>query len=224
MPAYRSPAEADIREPVVTRLRQMRPDHRIIHEINVCQGGNRIDLLSVGKSELIAVEIKSKKDKLDRAPAQIAAMQGVAHHAICAFHRKFLAEKEIGNPNVADFERDGAPFCYELPPEIPRHNLSSWVWPEPESGEFRFGLGQWKAFDFTLQQPLPANAIHMLWRDELWQMCGQLQVSANSRSTMHDMVRDLRWHCSGKELTEGICSALRRRKCVEADPPIQERI
>ena len=34
MPAYRSSAEAEVRDAVVARLREIRPDARIMHEIN----------------------------------------------------------------------------------------------------------------------------------------------------------------------------------------------
>jgi hypothetical protein len=44
---------------VVGHLRQLRPGCRIIHEINASSFGNRIDVLAVGESDLIAVEIKS---------------------------------------------------------------------------------------------------------------------------------------------------------------------
>lgn len=78
---------------LVERLRRIRPEARIIHEIqSACQGPNRIDLIAVSRSEIIAVEIKSERDKLDRLPAQVGAMLGCAHHVIAALHERFLAE------------------------------------------------------------------------------------------------------------------------------------
>ncbi|WP_278118673.1 hypothetical protein [Mesorhizobium sp. WSM4887] len=74
MPAYRSSAEAEIRDAAVARLRQRRPNARIIHEINVSSNGpNRIDVLAVDRAEIIACEVKSAKDKLDRLPAQLTS-------------------------------------------------------------------------------------------------------------------------------------------------------
>lgn len=72
MPAYRSEAEREVREAVVARLRLIRPDARIINEINASAFGNRIDVMAVSRTEIISVEIKSKKDKLSRLPKQIA--------------------------------------------------------------------------------------------------------------------------------------------------------
>lgn len=101
MPARRSDAEGEIRTDVVAWLRASRPLSRIIHEINVCEGGNRIDVIAVGAAEIIAVEIKSELDKLDRAPAQITAMRGVAHHVYTALHKRFMVPKMIFNMNNA---------------------------------------------------------------------------------------------------------------------------
>ncbi len=107
MPAYRSSAEAEIRDAVVARIRKQRPGARIIHEINVSTyGPNRIDVLAVDRAEIIAVEIKSAKDKLDRLPAQIAAMRGAAHRVVAAIHEKFLVE-QVTNEFAAHEERDG---------------------------------------------------------------------------------------------------------------------
>jgi hypothetical protein len=35
------------------------------------------------------------------------------------------------------------------------------------------------------------------------------------------MTNALRWHCNGRELTRGICEALRLRQCIEADPALE---
>ena len=65
MPAYRSEAEADVRDAVVARLRTIRPDARIMHEVNCSLfGPNRIDVIAVSPQEIISVEVKSAKDKL----------------------------------------------------------------------------------------------------------------------------------------------------------------
>jgi hypothetical protein len=74
MPAYRSSDEGEIREAVVAHLLTLRPSARIIHELNCSTyGPNRIDVRAVTPAEILAVEINSQKDKLDRLPAQIAA-------------------------------------------------------------------------------------------------------------------------------------------------------
>jgi hypothetical protein len=228
MPAYRSPAEGEIREAVVAHLRARRPSARIIHEINAVNmraaRPTRIDVLAVDREEIVAVEIKSARDKLDRLPAQMEAMQSVAHHAIAALHEKFLVECPT-NEHAAHYERDGAYYLMALPSEPARlHRASAWVYPlraralRPDYD----CLARWDLSAATCMTPLPEAALDMLWREELADLCSRLKVATGRRSTRTDMMRELRWQCSGKEITRGICAALRARECVEADPPIRD--
>ena len=223
MPAHRSEAEAEIRVEVVRHLRAARPIARIIHEINVCQGGNRIDVLAVDVEEIIAVEIKSKKDKIDRLPAQMEAMTSVAHHSIAAIHEKFLVEWGPASSRAAHYERDGEYYMGE-PPKCCGSARETWVYPirrrslDPEWELDR--LAKWSVPQAKMLESLPAGALDMLWRDELQWVCFANQIAAGPRSTRGQMMHDLRWLCSGKELPRGICAALRARQCVEADDPV----
>lgn len=228
MPAYRSSAEADIRDAVVARIRERRANARIIHEINVSTyGPNRIDLIAVDHAEIIAVEIKSSKDKLDRLDAQIKAMKACAHHSVAALHEKFMVER-VTNQMAAHYERDGQFYRKDMPEDIRYGSASVWIFPEmwrsmtPKAEGGFDSDASWQFPAQALDTALPAGAIDMLWRDELYELCGRLRVSATRRSTMPEMVSALRWHCNGKELTKGICQALRVRSCTEADAPIYE--
>ncbi|QDZ10544.1 NERD domain-containing protein [Devosia ginsengisoli] len=224
MPAYRSSAEGEIREAVVARLRERRPDARIIHEINVSTyGPNRIDVLAVSPTEIIAVEVKSSKDKLDRLPAQVGAMRGCAHQVIAALHEKFLVEKPT-NRGAAHYKRDGL-FYLRSTPDLDCRPDSVWVFPEIKRNMHEDGwchLAPWQLATAKFDAPLPAGAIDLLWRDELAWLCGSLGVAASRRTNMGEMVSALRWNCTGREITKGICTALRRRICTEADPAIEE--
>ena len=211
MPSYRSSDEAEVRDAVVKRLRALRPTHRIIHEIqNACQGPNRIDLISVGAAEIIAVEVKSKKDKLDRLPAQVAAMRGMAHHVIAAIHEKFL---------ISPAYKNGPLNSKGSPPEA----RGAIVWAFPEAGAEAgrtWGCAAWQEPRQVVTQCLPWTALDMLWAEELRSLCTNLGVAATARSTRPQMIHALRWKCTGGDITKGICAALLRRECVEADPPI----
>lgn len=195
MPAYRSDAEREIRDAVVARLRWIRPGARIMHEVNASGFGNRIDVLAVDRAEIIAVEIKSAKDKLDRLAAQSAAMKGCAHHRIAAVHEKFdqrEVRKALGwGETVWFYPADTA------------------YWTEPR---------------LAPATPLPPAAIDMLWREELLSMCGKFGVCVPKRSTMGCMIPALRWQLTGRDLTLGICAELRTRVCLEGDAPIEERL
>ena len=208
MPAYRSQAEADIRVLVVARLREMLPGCRVINEINVESFGNRIDVLAVGETRLIAVEIKSEKDKLDRLKDQVAAMRLVTHEVFVSLHEKFL--RPLGKEAI-----------YGLVPPEDATNAVTWVYPRMarkghvECGEEWFDRDRWK----KPMQGLPPGAIGMLWREELQASCRELGVRGVAKLTMNECIDRIRWAMTGEQITRLICSTLRARKCVEADEP-----
>lgn len=213
MPAYRSEAEGQVRSAVVARLREMRPDARIMHEVNASSYGNRIDVLAVSRAEIIAVEVKSAKDKLDRLDAQVAAMKGCAHHVVAALHEKFFVEQRT-NAWRSEYERDGQHYCLVPPDDRIMRGYAIWRFPEHDKD-------RWRPLDVVIQAPLPTAALNMLWRGELLEMCGRYGVSVGKRPTMGHMLPALRWQLSGRDLTLGICAALRARVCIEADQHIE---
>ena len=225
MPAYRSADEAEIREAVVARLRVMMPNARIMHEVNAAGFGNRIDVLAVDRAEIVACEIKSKKDKLDRLPAQLTAMMGVAHHVVVALHEKFLVET-VTNQWCAHTERDGKFYRGALPEMLDRcgSKVTSWVHPLRDRRLSAETYGwvdyPWNAPKPVFAETLPSGALDMLWQAELVTMCSRHRVPANRRATMDFMRSALRWHLTGAELTRAICAALRERHCIEGDPAI----
>lgn len=206
MPAYRSEAEAEIRQEVVAMLREMIPGCRIIHEINAESFGNRIDVLAVGVDRIAAVEIKSKKDKLDRLPAQAAAMVKIAHESYAAYHEKFLVNV-MGNLYPPDCVR--------------KSRLMSWVYPRVErDGYFDIGA-TWRRAG-NKNKCLPSGAIMMLWRDELHNACRDLGVKGVAKLDRLAAADELRYRLTGEQLTKLVCRVLRARDCPEADPPIKE--
>jgi hypothetical protein len=209
MPAYRSAAEAEIRGAVVEHLRQIRPNARIIHEINAGSYGNRIDVLAVDVAEIIAVEIKSAKDKLDRLKDQIAAMQNVAHIAVAALHEKFLRRD---NPNHPD---------WAWPPKDAEKAIT-WVYPRsPRGGHFECGE-TWVSFGWhRSKQNLPPGSLMMLWRAELHAICARHAIAGGKGATMERAADLIRWNMTGSQITHEICATLRARKCIEADPEIE---
>lgn len=223
MPAYRSSDEGDIRQAVVARLREARPGGRIIHEINVSTfGAVRMDLICVSEAEIIAVEIKSKKDKLDRLAKQVEAMRQCSHHVVAALHEKHLTE-QLTNEWAAH-EIRGDQFYLRREPDD-ASGAAVWAYPlrrrmlRPDGHD---GLAAWGVPKQPFEVSLPSASLDLLWRDELQWLCGKLRVPASRGSRMNDMAAALRWRCNGAELTRGICAALRLRECVEADPVMLE--
>lgn len=209
MPAYRSPVEAEIRDPVVARLRELMPAARIIHEIqSACQGPTRIDVLAVTPDRIAAVEIKSSRDKLDRLPAQLEAMQRCAHHPIVALHAKHFEVTEtpragtwVSAPKAAGY---GVVWGFDLPQargaeQYQRHEIHD-----------RFA--KWRACP-------PAGAVDMLWRDELRAIVARRDLSSRtSKLTIPELIDLLCWNLTGADVTREVCAALRARRCPEADP------
>lgn len=202
MPTYRSDAEAEIREPVVSRLREIIPGCRIIHEINAESFGNRIDVLAVGEDRLAAVEIKSEKDTLVRLPNQISAMKSVTHEVFAAIHERFLVNLR-GNA---------------MPPNEAR---GSTVWVYPRS--IRVGhvdcSDNWNQSGNS-HRCLPDGAIEILWREELHAVCREIGIGGVTKLNRRQAIDVIKWSMTGAEVTRMICKTLRERKCVEADPPI----
>lgn len=219
----RSIAEQEVRDAVVARLRKLRPQARICHEVNSAgSGSNRFDVVAVDRAEIIAVEIKSEKDKLDRATDQIEAMKRVSSHVILAMHECHLEERETNSDAAHYGKLDGKHYLRDLPATLLNHRygIIHWVYPERERGRYSLSVGRWEPPQERYEAALPGDALGMLWRDELAVLCGSLRVAVPKRANMTDMVRALRWHATGKELTLGICSALRRRPFAEADAPM----
>lgn len=212
MPAYRSDAETEIRDAVVAHIRQHRPNARIIHEINAGGGVNRIDVMAVDAAEIISVEIKSERDKLDRLPAQIETMTKCSHSVFAALHRKFMPEI-------------GQHLLKPRPEEVP-YGVGVWYFPKAQDfAEAHHPAFSWEApsIETALSNALPPDALHLLHRDELAELAHDIGVPAPRGANMLSLIQSIRWSGTGRDITRGICSALRKRTlCAEADPAISE--
>lgn len=212
MPAHRSDAEAEIREAVVDHIRHHRPNARIIHEINAGGGVNRIDVMAVDVAEIISVEIKSEKDKLDRLPSQIETMTKCSHAVFAALHRKFMPE--MGTYLIKP-RPDGVPY-----------GVGVWYFPKAQDmAEAHHPAYSWDApgVDVSLSNPLPPDSLHLLHRDELAEMAHDIGIPAPRGANMRFLVKSIRWSGTGRDITRGICRMLRKRTlCAEADPAITE--
>jgi hypothetical protein len=217
----KSSDELEIRSYVVSRLRTLMPSARIVHELNVAgQGTNRIDVAAVTPIAIVGVEIKSKKDTLKRLDEQLKAFRQCCHFVIVAAHEKHFAEWR------SEHWRDDVPSESQLNHPLffgERHRFGRHVWrypvPEPILGQWRTDFDPHKDL---LTQPRAAHMLDMLWASELHAECHRHRVSCNSRSTRGDMIRDMVWLMTGKEICHAVCRQLRGRVFAEADPPIFE--
>lgn len=215
----RSGAETEIREPVVDRLRVLLPGCRIVHEMNVAgQGSRRVDVAAVQKDYLVTVEIKSEKDMLKRLPEQYEAFSKCSHNTIVVAHEKHFVEVEKkwgGTDIVLD--------CNGFSNAITRDHV--WQYPRPEKTDRPWLDYLWTLSRFSEPrepEPRAFNFLDMLWRDELHFECNFNRISANTRSTKPQMIRDMIWQMTGKEICHAVCRQLRGREFAEADEPILE--
>lgn len=214
MPAHRSEAEEAIRAPVIKALRRMRPNARIMQEVNIDNGRNRVDVMAVDFAEIIMVEIKSERDKLDRLPVQLDAMRRSAHHVIAALHRKFMPDEEtekwLSRPRLDDAPHDVLHWWAPGAQDFAEAHHPAFVWEEPN-------------LEKSIQATLPHDALKLLHRDELARVCARSGIAIPPRANMMAMERGLRWGATGREITIGICRELRRRTwAAESDPAIHE--
>lgn len=82
-----SEAEVRIRDKAVALLREALPDARIIHEFDLF--GVRMDLAAVTPEEIVLVEIKSERDKLDRLANQISFATRIGGEVWVCYHEKW---------------------------------------------------------------------------------------------------------------------------------------
>ena len=97
-----SEAEKEIREAAVQRLRELRPEARIIHELKVFHGQNRVDLAVVSPDEIILVEIKSQKDNLARLQDQANACHALSNHSLIVLHEKHVERGHVSRRSLMD--------------------------------------------------------------------------------------------------------------------------
>jgi hypothetical protein len=218
----RSSAETAIRDFVVDRLRALFPSARIIHELNVSgQGSNRIDVAAVTTTAVVGVEIKSERDTLKRLEEQWGAFSRCCHFVLIAAHEKHFAEYR------SEGRRDDVPSDIHLnhPIFLGKWNKEKHVWRWPEPVAHRHG-GFWRfdPFKDVLRQTKAEDLLLMLWADELRSECARHGLACSSRITRPDMIREMVWNMTGREIATAVCRQLRARTFAEADSPIVEKV
>jgi hypothetical protein len=217
-----SAAEREIRDVVVSRLRELVPSARIVHELNCAgQGTNRIDVAAITSDTIIGVEIKSQKDVLKRLTDQLKAFRKCCHVVVVAAHEKHFKEYRD------DHWRDDVPgeLWLDHPEFFGKHVYSEngvWRYPRPEQG--RWGRPTWYfdiAKDTGWKFPLrSSDLLQMLWADELREECARHRIPIRSRADRGTMIRSMALMMTGREVAHAVCRQLRARSFAESDAPI----
>ena len=207
----RSADEQEIRDAVVAHLRELYPDGRIIHELNCGHGRNRIDVANVTPTQIVSVEIKSKKDTLKRLADQVAKFRECSHYVIVAAHEKFFEDftYNTGHPGfrATDGLHDGCTganlWLYPRPDDVLRNRYH---WGEPRHAIL----------------PDTRELLTLLWTDELRAVFRRMGYDTKglNKTPGYILTRNL-WHkMAGQEIVRQVCLALRARTFAEADPEI----
>lgn len=199
-----SQAEATIRAATVARIRELLPQARVIHELNVEQGAVRVDIAAVCPHRLYLFELKSAADTLGRLGNQIRHFRPVCHGLIVVADQKWCGRAtEAGFPN-----------CDAR--SIIQFNGSATLWEFPEPAR-PYGR------DWTLpsrpQIPWHHHMLRLLWADELRGVAAANGLPSSSRIAGATIARDLALALPGRDIEAAVCSALRARAFAHADAP-----
>jgi hypothetical protein len=191
-----SEAERYLRNLAVERLRVLMPDARIIHELNVDIGQCRVDLAAVTESRIVFVEIKSRKDKLDRLKEQVRRFGPCCHAlAVCYSSEKW---------NWSSISAAGG-YGFD---HWPCDKASAWT------------IDHWHR-----NRPPSTNALlELLWQAELEAEAFRAGLVSRKRIPRDSLKRALWENLTGLQVVEAVCRQLRRRPFAEADAAITESL
>lgn len=189
-----SQAERHLRQLAVDRLRVVAPGARIVHELNIDTGRCRVDIAAIQPERLLFVEVKSRKDKLDRLKEQVRIFGPACHRlAICYASERWSWEvirKEAG--------------------------WSCDTWPDDK-------VSGWTFSNFEHSPPNSSAMLNLLWRDELHDEARRAGFQPHSRESRLPLINRLWRGLTGDEVVAAVCRQLRARSFAEADPPIFEQ-
>lgn len=201
-----SVAEERIRAKAEAAMRRRWPGARIIHELQLEQGGIRIDLAAVTEETINLVEIKSERDVLKRLTAQIGRAVEVADEVwivAAEKHRRPIHELRCKYDDGGAHRALGRARVL-----IERLDLD---------GELHSDAEAWGSD----HGPDPRARFDLLWRGEQASALGRHFGGASvpsGKMTRARMTALAVEHMTGRELRRAVCAQLRDRTFPRADP------
>jgi hypothetical protein len=217
---FRSAEEGEMRAIVTRYLRSTWPGARIIHEFPLRYATNSLDMAAILPSEIIAVEIKSSRDTLDRLERQLRAFAPVCNRIIVALAPKWneslpqltMPGRNGGTRYVSQYTE-----AQTIIRDVRETHIETWTCCA-ETGVMDKTLG------FGGQRfAWPAKMLDLLHSRELERiLSGGYDVV---RPRAHDfLVHLIHDRFTGPQIVRAVCGALRAREgfAVQSDPPIRE--
>ncbi|WP_011580544.1 MULTISPECIES: hypothetical protein [Chelativorans] len=203
----RSSSEWEIRDAVVKRFRELWPDARIIHEMNVEHGSSRADVVAVQPDRIWICEIKSERDKLDRLAGQIKDFGPTCHGLIVAAHEKWTKSPGM-EPTKYGMRQIPSPLRAAT-----AESRRFTIWEYPTSGTW------WQP---GVSIPWFHRMLLLLWTDELRFVASRHGISCSNRTPAYKLAPEMSRLMTGREIERAVCRMLRAREFAEADPAIVE--
>jgi hypothetical protein len=186
-----SEAERHLRRLACGRLRVLMPEARIVHELNVETGKCRVDIAAVAPDRLVFVEIKSRKDKLDRLPEQCRTFAPACHDLVVCYAS----------------ERWDWSTMYKTT------DYRATLWPEDQATTWQLRARHWSP-------PNTSAMLNLLWAEELRDEGRRAGFQPHSRATRSEMMHRLWSGLTGTEVVAAVCRQLRFRHFPEADEAV----
>jgi hypothetical protein len=206
-----SAAEERIRAKAEAAMRRRWPGARIIHELQLEQGGIRIDLAAVTEDTIALAEIKSERDVLKRLPAQISRAMACADEVwivVAAKHEKAIHDIRMSRGDDYGRAEDARRAISGARTMVERLDLDGGLHADSWSMSNRPNT------------PDPRRRFDLLWRDEMASALGRhfggaaIPGGKLTRSAMTALAVE---HMTGRELRRAVCAQLRDRTFPRAD-------
>lgn len=225
-----SQAEERIRAKIEIALRREFPAARIVHELNMSQGGVRLDMAAVRPDGITLVEIKSERDVLKRLRDQItAALRITGDVRVYAAEKHRAALLDAGRSEQADADgKTIIDWVTEGSSRIGRSRKNPAYIAELrrarvmiEAGEGFEDLDRYQGVhwlrDVMEHMADPRAQLEMLWADELRELLARHRVGTTPRASREVNKRLALELLTGRQIRESVCASLRDRPFARAD-------
>lgn len=196
-------SELLLRNAMEDLLRLRYPQARMCHEMVMGEGKVRADLVAVDLAHIVAVEVKGEYDNTTRLLHQVGMYQLCVPEVWMVVPDKHSNDAKLIRhllPSVGLMVSTGVTGRYR-DKDAPPFALT--VEAEP-----------------TARLPITDCMLEMLWRDELYGVCGRTKTSVGTKATRPQMLKALR-DLPHEQLQRETCIALRGRDALwRADPPL----
>ena len=158
--------------------------------MNVETGKCRVDLAAIAPDLLVLVEIKSRKDTLDRLPEQVRIFGPACHRLVVCYAAERWDYSTVSKS--ADWSVE--------------------IWPDNRP--------EWWSIGGGFKPPNTSAMLNLLWRDELYWEASRAGFQPHKRESRSPLMRKLWDGLTGRQVVAAVCRQLRARRFAEADPPI----